>query len=79
MQAWETGTDFRALLESDPEMVLDVEAALDEAFDLDRSLRHLGPVSAAALDAHRWLDQDPRVMPARLSTAACTPTSRHDA
>ncbi len=48
MAAWETGTDFRELLEQDPDMTLDV-VALDEAFDLKRALRHLDRV-AAALD-----------------------------
>ena len=48
MQAWETGTDFRTLLELDPEVTLD-DGALDEAFDLARSLRHVGRF-AAALD-----------------------------
>ena len=46
MTAWETGSDFRALLEADPEMTLD-KAALDEAFDLDRSLRHLDRVAGS--------------------------------
>ena len=46
MKAWEAGNDFRTLLEADPEMTLD-KAALDEAFDLERSLRHLDIVSAA--------------------------------
>jgi adenylosuccinate lyase len=43
IQAWEDGTDFRALLEADPEVALDA-SRLDEAFDLDRSLRHLDRV-----------------------------------
>ena len=51
MSAWETGTDFRTLLESDPDVTLD-KGALDEAFDLERSLRHLDRV-AAALDELR--------------------------
>ena len=51
MSAWDTGTDFRTLLERDPEMTLDKET-LDEAFDLERSLRHLDRV-AAALDELR--------------------------
>ena len=51
MSAWESGTDFRTLLESDPDMTLD-KRALDEAFDLERSLRHLDRV-AAALDELR--------------------------
>ena len=53
MSAWDTGTDFRTLLEDDPEVTLDKEA-LDEAFDLERSLRHLDRV-AAALDELRPL------------------------
>jgi adenylosuccinate lyase len=48
MRSWETGHDFRTLLEQDPEVTLDA-AALAEAFDLDRSLRHVGRI-AAALD-----------------------------
>ncbi len=51
MRAWDERTDFRALLEADPEMTLD-KAQLDEAFDLERSLRHLDRV-AAALDELR--------------------------
>ena len=51
MAAWEDGVDFRTLLDADPEVTLSKEA-LDEAFDLDRSLRHLDRV-AAALDALR--------------------------
>ena len=41
-----SGRDFRTLLENDPEMALGKEA-LDEAFDLERSLRHLDRVGAA--------------------------------
>ena len=37
--AWEERRPFRDVLESDGEMPLD-KAALDEAFDLERSLRH---------------------------------------
>jgi adenylosuccinate lyase len=48
MKAWEDRTDFRALLEKDPDVGLS-EDVLDEAFDLDRSLRHVDRV-AAALD-----------------------------
>jgi adenylosuccinate lyase len=44
MTAWETSTDFRTSLEADQEMTLD-KAALDEAFDLERSLRHLDLVA----------------------------------
>jgi adenylosuccinate lyase len=38
MQAWDDGTDFRALLEADPDVDNDL---LDEAFDLRRSLSNL--------------------------------------
>ena len=48
MRAWETGTEFRTLLEQDPEVSLDT-TALADAFDLDRSLRHVGRI-ATALD-----------------------------
>ena len=41
MRAWEDGLDFRSLLEADPEVD---RAVLDEAFDLERSLRHAGDV-----------------------------------
>ena len=51
MSAWDSSTDFRTLLENDPDVTLDKEA-LDEAFDLERSLRHLDRVGAA-LDALR--------------------------
>jgi adenylosuccinate lyase len=46
LRAWEAGADFRALLESDPDIRLDA-AQLDAAFDLGRSLRHLDGVFAA--------------------------------
>jgi adenylosuccinate lyase len=41
MQAWDEGTDFRSLLEADPEVPNDL---LDDAFDLRRSLRNLDVV-----------------------------------
>jgi adenylosuccinate lyase len=41
MRAWDEGLDFRTLLEADPEVDDDV---LDEAFDLERSLRNIGEV-----------------------------------
>jgi adenylosuccinate lyase len=41
MRAWDDGTDFRALLEADPEVPNDL---LDDAFDLRRSLRNLDVV-----------------------------------
>ena len=49
MAAWGEGRPFRALLEADPEVALD-KVALDEAFDLRRSLRHIHRVFDA-LDA----------------------------
>ena len=51
MRAWEERTDFRTLLEKDADVTLS-EPAMDEAFDLQRSLRHLDRV-AAALDRLR--------------------------
>ncbi|MBT5552889.1 MAG: adenylosuccinate lyase [Ilumatobacter sp.] len=41
MQAWDEGTDFRALLEADSDVD---NAVLDDAFDLRRSLSNLGRV-----------------------------------
>lgn len=41
MQAWDDGTDFRALLEADSDVD---NAVLDDAFDLRRSLSNLGRV-----------------------------------
>jgi adenylosuccinate lyase len=41
MQAWDEGTDFRALLEADDDVD---NAVLDDAFDLRRSLSNLGRV-----------------------------------
>ncbi|MGI9643731.1 MAG: adenylosuccinate lyase [Ilumatobacteraceae bacterium] len=46
MRAWEDGTDFRGLLEADADVDPEV---LDEAFDLERSLRHAG-------DLFEWLE-----------------------
>jgi adenylosuccinate lyase len=46
LQAWETETEFRPILEQDPEMTLD-RVALDEAFDLAHSLRHVGRFRSA--------------------------------
>jgi adenylosuccinate lyase len=51
MTAWDERSDFRTLLEQDPEVGLPKDM-LDEVFDLERSLRHLDRVSAA-LDALR--------------------------
>src|SRR5688500_13251145 len=39
--AWEQRKPFRTLLEADPEMTAGAEA-LDDAFSLDRALRHAG-------------------------------------
>jgi adenylosuccinate lyase len=49
MTAWTEGRAFRGVLEADPEVAMD-KVALDEAFDLRRSLRHAGRVFEA-LDA----------------------------
>jgi adenylosuccinate lyase len=49
MTAWEDGRPFRSVLEADPEVALD-KVALDDAFDLSRSLRHIGRIFQA-LDA----------------------------
>ena len=54
MIAADGGTDFRRLLEADPEVELDA-STLDEAFDLDRALCHVERVSAT-LDG---IDLDP--------------------
>jgi adenylosuccinate lyase len=43
MRAWDEGRDFRSLLETDAE-VEPVRSVLDDAFDLQRSLRHIGEV-----------------------------------
>jgi adenylosuccinate lyase len=45
MRAWDERRPFRSILEEDPHVTLKPEA-LDEAFDLDRALRH----------AHRIID-----------------------
>jgi len=51
MKSWEQQLDFRTLLEADSDVTLDA-SALDDAFDLQRSLRNLGRV-IQALDALR--------------------------
>jgi len=43
MAAWDQGKDLRTMLEADPDVALPAEA-LDEAFDLRRSLRHTGRI-----------------------------------
>ena len=40
MAAWEQGKDFRTLVEGDPEVTV-AQEILDQAFDLDRALRHV--------------------------------------
>jgi adenylosuccinate lyase len=45
MQAWETETSFRTLVESDPQVTL-TSTQLDTAFDLARVLKH----------SHRFID-----------------------
>ena len=52
--AWSEGRDLRAVLEADPEVTLGADA-LDDAFDLGRSLRHTGRF----LDALAELDGPP--------------------
>ena len=49
MRAWDEGRSFRALLEAD-ERVMVPASVLDDAFDVERSLRHV-PRVFAALDA----------------------------
>ncbi len=44
MRAWDEGTDFRSLLDADPDVADVAPSVLDEAFDLHRSLRHIGQV-----------------------------------
>jgi adenylosuccinate lyase len=44
MQAWDTATDFRSLLEAQPQVAALPPGSLDAAFDLQRSLRHIGAV-----------------------------------
>jgi len=51
MKSWEQQLDFRTLLEADSDVTLDA-SALDDAFDLQRSLRNLDRV-VQALDALR--------------------------
>jgi adenylosuccinate lyase len=46
MTAWDEQSDFRTLIENDPDVTL-AKDVLDEAFDLERSLRHLDRVSVA--------------------------------
>jgi adenylosuccinate lyase len=54
MIAADEGTDFRRVLEADPDVDLDA-SSLDAAFDLDRALHHVERVSAT-LDG---IDLDP--------------------
>jgi adenylosuccinate lyase len=46
LSAWDEGRSFRTVLEEDPDVILD-KAALDEAFDLHRSLRRTDRVFEA--------------------------------
>jgi adenylosuccinate lyase len=46
MAAWEEGKPFRTLLESDPEVTISAEE-LDEAFSLERALRHTNRIFTA--------------------------------
>jgi len=46
MQAWDQGRNFRELLEADSRVEVD-PAVLDSAFDVQRSLRHVGKVFEA--------------------------------
>jgi adenylosuccinate lyase len=46
MVAWQQHRPFRTVLEEDPEIALD-KVALDDAFDLRRSLRHIGRIFRA--------------------------------
>lgn len=50
MRAWDEGTDFRSLVESDPEVAKIDAAVIDEAFDLERSLRNVHAVFDALDD-----------------------------
>jgi adenylosuccinate lyase len=44
MRAWDEATDFRGLLEAEPEVAALPTGSLDTAFDLQRSLRHIDTV-----------------------------------
>jgi adenylosuccinate lyase len=46
MRAWDEGRDFRSLLENDQRITV-ARVALDDAFDLSRSLRNVGPTFTA--------------------------------
>jgi adenylosuccinate lyase len=50
MKVWDEGKDFKALLAADPEVAARLTPAqLDEAFDLERELRHVDAVFARVL------------------------------
>jgi adenylosuccinate lyase len=49
MRSWQERRSFRALLEDDPELGLSADQ-LDNAFDLERSLRHIDRVFASLDD-----------------------------
>jgi hypothetical protein len=57
-QAWDEAKPFRLVLESDPEVALSV-SQLDEAFSLERALRH----ARRAVDALDTLDTVDREAP----------------
>ncbi len=52
VEAWSERRSFREVLEADPEVTVD-KVALDEAFDLRRSLRHAGRVFEALAAVRR--------------------------
>ena len=67
MRAWEERRAFRTILEEDPEVTLKPDA-LDEAFDLERALRHATGSSTPWRTSHE--DPHATVTPAR--SATCT-------
>ena len=54
MRAWEEGVDFRSLLVADPEVE---DAVLDDAFNLERSLRNLDLVFQKLAEVSRTSDE----------------------
>ena len=56
MRAWDEGVSFRSLLEKDERVTIGPDA-LDQAFSLERSLRHIGAVFDA-LEAVQAPDAD---------------------
>ena len=47
MRSWDEGSDFRTLVEADPQVAALGDGVLDAAFDLERSLRNVGAVFEA--------------------------------